>query len=185
MAVTSKLKTPYLDKFRAINGGSYSRDDSISTYARRDKLVQRYAWAVPNKKAIETIVDHSPIIEIAAGSGYWASLAEQLGADVDAYDKEPWEDTWTDVLEGTDAVVDAYPERSLFLCWPPYGAPVADDALQNYDGMTVIYVGEGKGGCTGDKDFHKRLEQNWRLEEQVSIPQWWGIHDTLRVYKRM
>lgn len=184
MQSVNKLENPYLDKFKAIGGDSYSRNFTLNTYGKRDELVKKYAWAVPNTEAIKTIAKYSPIIEIAAGSGYWASLVKQVGADIDAYDKSPWEKTWTDVLEGTESVANAYPNRTLFLCWPPYGAPVASNALKEYEGFTVIYVGEGPEGCTGDEEFHDLLNRNWMLEETVNIPQWRGIHDTLYVYKR-
>lgn len=79
----------------------------------------------------------------------------------------------------------AHPDRVLFLCWPPYDDTMAAEALLNYTGDTVIYVGEGPGGCTGDDLFFHLLEKGWDerawLYEHV---QWSGIRDHIFVYSR-
>ena len=77
-----------------------------------------------------------------------------------------------------------FPERTLFLCWPPYRGAMASKSLEFYAGKTVIYVGEGHGGCTGDDKFHRMLECGWEEVEEVEIPQWDGIHDRMWVYRR-
>ena len=60
----------------------------------------------------------------------------------------------------------------------------ARHALACYDGGTVIYVGEGEEGCTGDEAFHERLKQHWRCVRQVAIPQMPYVHDWLWIYHR-
>lgn len=37
-------------------------------------LIDRYSCVIANENALETIAKYSPIIEIGAGSGYWAYL---------------------------------------------------------------------------------------------------------------
>jgi len=76
------------------------------------------------------------------------------------------------------------PNRNLFLCWPPYEEPLAYTSLKKFKGKYVIYVGEGYGGCTGCNRFHNLLEKEFDLEETVDIPQWFGIHDSMYIYKR-
>lgn len=161
--------------------------------AARNYAVVTWACAVPNDLAIETLVRHSPIVEIGAGTGYWARLAAEAGADVVAYDlhRPCWAGNgakgvgaYFDVRRGGQNAVRQHQERTLFLCWPPYRSGMAMACLKDYEGGTVIYVGEGDGGCTGDDRFHEALERNWECIRMVDIPQWFGMHDQMYVYKR-
>jgi hypothetical protein len=158
-------------------------------FARRKVLVKQYAWAVPNDAAIKTCVQYSPLVEIGAGTGYWASVITKHGGDVVCYDKAPYKNTWADgehflVTRGGPNRVRKHRDRTLFLCWPPLHDPMAYDALRAYRGRFVLYVGEGGSGCTGDKRFHRLLEKYFDEIAVVDIPQYGGIHDTLMVFQR-
>jgi len=95
----------------------------------KGRLRKKFAWSIPTPAAIVAIANHSPILEIGAGSGYWAYLLRKHGADVLAYDRKPyrlypdaaWHHTpaWTGVTEGRARKAKKFPERSLMLCWPP------------------------------------------------------------------
>jgi len=62
---------------------------------------------------------------------------------------------------------------------------MAAECLIAYKGQTVIFVGEGWGGCTGDDLFHDHLSSDFeKVEDYYDLPQWEGIHDYLAVYKR-
>lgn len=155
--------------------------------AIRGRWVDRYAWAIPNEDTISTVAQFSPIVEVGAGNGYWAYLLEQKDADVECYDKEPPECVWHPVQEGTEDVLenDAYDDRALFLCWPDYSTPMAVDCLENYEGDTLIYVGEGPGGCNASDAFFDQLDDGeWQRAHQLAIPQWEGLHDDLSIYHR-
>jgi hypothetical protein len=160
-------------------------------------LVQRYSFAIPTDRAIAALAKLSPLVEIGAGRGYWAYLLRQAGADIVAFDTYPrcyadsgwWQPDqgggpWTEISYGGPERAARYPERTLFLCWPPYGADMAVRALRAYRGQVVAYVGEGEGGCTGDAAFHARLEREWDMEKRIGLPQWSGIHDDLTIYRR-
>lgn len=161
------------------------------------------------------------MVEIGAGGGYWSMLLQQHGVDVAAYDPEPpgatddphWHSgrAWTAVQQGDHAKSADHPTRTLLLCWPSYNEPWAAQAIEAYQGDTVIYVGEGPGGCTGDDRMHALLGDRsgcWHHDEdyntvpcpedclanvpalfgrvaEVAIPQWAGIHDTLSVFRRI
>ena len=45
-------------------------------------------------------------------------------------------------------------------------------------------MGEGAGGRTADARFHQTLEEAFALKEEIFIPQFPGIHDTVIVYER-
>lgn len=182
MSIKQKLENPYLDKFKSIVNKS-DRYNPLPYYKRQD-LVKKYAWAVPDENAIEKIVSYSPIVEIGAGSGYWAWLIEQAGGDIICYDEFPWDDSYSEVREAEESAVNKHADRSLFLCWPPLSTDMGSNALSHYEGDAVLYIGEGKGGCTGSDMFHRTLDQDYDLEEVVNIPQWPYVYDSLYIYKR-
>jgi hypothetical protein len=173
------------------------RSGLTSFHARR-VACDRFAWAVPHPGTLDVLASLSPIIEMGAGAGYWALLLRLRGAHVIAYDRDPPYGTyaqhrnhwhrgtivpWSPVRRGGPEVLKHHRVPTLFLCWPPYAEPFAYNCLKAYRGRRVAVVGE-HGGCTGDDKFEELLEAAWEIEREVSMPQWWGIHDYLRVFKR-
>ena len=184
----SERSNSYIEKFNSLK----SRQDCFDN---RQILCQKYAWAVPNEEAINVLLSHQPLIEVGAGTGYWASLVRKKGGQVIATDVLPapskgnhWHalagSAWTEVLPGDETVVRQYPGSTLFLSWPPETNRCAYNALKLYKGNVLIYVGEDAGGCTGTKEFHDTLAREWHLVKQVEIPQWPGVYDMLYVYAR-
>jgi len=154
-------------------------------------MCREYSFAIPTKEAIQEVAKLSPLIEIGAGSGYWASLLKKAGATVEAFDKFPKENkykftkTYTNIKTADEKILKDFPENyNLFLCWPNYDNDFAYNALSNFKGHFLAYIGEGKGGCTGNNKFHDLLKQKWIESKTVSIPQWDGIHDQLYIYRR-
>lgn len=171
----------------------YSRM-GVSQFAVRNDLCHKFAWACPNDEALELIAAQGPIIEIGAGTGYWAHLLRsRYHVNILAYDYKPpskgksWyhrgHGSWTGVVHGRPVKAKKHPDRALFLCWPPLYSRMAKEALRHYKGDTVIYVGE-QGGCTGTPEFEDTLYEEWNEVKTVRIPQWDGIHDYLFLYKR-
>ncbi len=169
--------------------------DSFKYHAFRPRFVFKYAWSIPHKKALEAIASYGPIVEIGAGSGYWAYLLANMGVDIVAYDNAAGSKTytetcfaywklWFEVEKGDERMAAEHKDRALFLCWPPYNSPMAEKALKNYKGETVIYIGEGRGGCTANDKFFINLEKNFDQVESVELHVWPGIHDRLEIFKR-
>jgi hypothetical protein len=165
------------------------------------KYTRQYAWAIPNDKALEKIAKCTPLVEVGAGTGYWAWLLRQLGVDIFAVDRcppggsnmskngfHPEASTWTEVFSADETVLDSIKDRSLFLCWPPSDHPMAFETLSRFKGNTFSFVGEDWPSCaTGNKDFFELLHRDWVLEAdcgRVRIPQWPGRKDFLWVYRR-
>lgn len=176
-----------IDIFR----GYHADDRVVEAWKIQRTMRHEYAWAIPDDFALDIIVSHSPIVEIGAGKGYWAALLAERGADIICYDEKPYENNWMvgpnrffDVVLGGPTKANRHPNRTLFLCWPPYSTSMAADALRAYQGKTVIYIGEGDGGCTGDDNFHALLNR-WNKITDYSIPTWYGLHDYLSVYRRI
>jgi hypothetical protein len=156
---------------------------------------QTYAWAIPDDDAIDILVKLSPIVEIGAGRGYWAGLAASAGADIVAFDANPpdssgvnkWHrqsGTFFEVLKADADIVGMFPDRTLFLCWPPHGSDVALRAVRNYKGKTVVYVGDKRQVFSGTPQFYKEMSTYFTQVRVLDIPRWPGIDDRLEVWQR-
>ena len=158
------LGNPYLEAWKRTRGRAQATD--------RDVLVRQFGLAVPDERVLRLIERHAPrgVLELGAGTGYWARLLHDRGIDVVAYDIAPppsaenrWfagQPTWHPVRSGDEHVVADHPERTLLLVWPTrnedWAATAADMHLRN-GGQRLIYVGEPPGGRTGDLRLHAVL----------------------------
>jgi len=170
------------------------------------ELAHCFAWAIPNQQALEIIHSYGPIVEMGAGTGYWARMLQDMGTDIIPYDYRPPDmagkrdsqgflmeqniyctTQYTDVLEGMPDILSQHQDRSLFLCWPPVGK-MANDCLNHwFKGQYLIYVGEfdsETGGCTANHIFCARLEREFALIQRCQIPTWPGHSDELMVWER-
>jgi hypothetical protein len=86
-------------------------------------------------------------------------------------------------LTGVQAV-QQYPDHTLLIVWPDYGQRWVSATLRAYRGETVLYVGEGKAGCTGDAAFHAALAERFRDVSVHPIPQFENYHDALHICRR-
>lgn len=162
----------------------------------RPELCARYTWSIPTPGDIAFLrqqLDGQGVVEIGAGSGYWAWQMTQAGIDTIAYDPHPpgpgnqfnQHRLYHPVAVGNHEIAAYHPDRALMLCWPSYGASFAKQALHHYRGDTVIYIGEGEGGCCADDRFHRILERDY--DEAARSPlhvTYWGIHCSLTVWRR-
>lgn len=202
----TKIQNDYLEAFLAKPSARSYLDYSVRDFEGRPRyidirkeMVHKYSWAVPALPALEALHALGPLVEIGAGLGYWAFLLRQLGADILAYDEEPdpLKNTytseeaarikivpWTEVLKGGPEKAWEHRNRALFLCWPPYDDPMAYRCLVQYGGQRIALIGEGRGGCTADDKFFRRLHAGWEQTDEIDIPQWDGIHDYLSIYRR-
>lgn len=200
----------------------------------RDFVTTQWAWAITSPESlayITTVLDGRPVVEIGAGSGYWAWMLSQLDVDIVAYDKAPLnhKDSWfgdarVSLMEERRGSLGVTPQeyfpvqvggpekaaehsdRVLFMVWPPYGSSMASEAVLAFEGDTIIFIGEGSGGCTADNAFfglmggdcgcwdqdddgndihdHDPIEQLFTEASNAEMVQWGGIHDWLTVYRR-
>ncbi len=140
----------------------------------RSNLTNYYAHAVPTEQALAMMGAFGPIVEIGAGSGYWSALLKARGTEVKAYDA--WlgstyapEITWAPVMTGDAKSAALHPDHALFLCWPS-GNGAAYDALANYKGKRLLYVGEMDSDIMADERFFSALKQDWRMTGRVTVP---------------
>ncbi len=186
---------PYLTAVRAARRAAALTEDPRRTlYRARLDLVHRYAWAIPSPRAIERLRDFGPLVELGAGTGYWARLIDNAGGDVLAYDVAPGPRNqfhepllYYPVRPGGPEVLTEHEDRTLFLCWPPSGQhrlAMSGPALAAYPGRRLVYVGEPRHGCTGDSRFFTQLGRHWRLVSTHAIPHWPHVYDEMFVYER-
>jgi hypothetical protein len=162
--------------------------------ARRRELAASYAWAIPDQPALAELVALGPLVEAGAGTGYWAALIGARGGDVVAYDvappggpapnaHHPGRHTWTDVRPGDSVTaVREHPDRTLFLCWPPYDDEAGYQAIRAYRGFVVAYVGDAR--ATGTPRLHRELALNWTPDSTIGLPTWPGVADRLVIFRR-
>ncbi len=163
----------------------------------RIAYVQTYAWALCDEQAIALAAQYGPILEVGSGTGWWAALLQMAGVDIIATDVLSDDEssnhrkaiTWTDIAQmSSREAVNRYRGRTLMLVWPDDSYnQMATAALRAYEGDTVIYVGEGSGGCCAGDGFFKELNDDrlWKMVASHSLAQWDGIHDHMTVWARV
>jgi len=153
-------------------------------FGERKHLVEEYSWAIPTKDVIQYCAQFDELLEIAAGNGYWASLVQEMGGDIQPTDKSPPEDTYTEVEENSwQNLMPEIRERPVLMVWPPYDEGVAAGVARQSPNH-ILYVGESRGGCTGEDEFFDIVEEQYGLVGKLDIPSYTGIHDNFFHYAR-
>jgi hypothetical protein len=179
-------------------------EEMLAKHDLRAQCILRFGFAILTTEVVEVLRHFSPILEVGAGSGYWAYELQKAGIDCLATDpgtgkygnflrltrsklNEPmhWTKWWTNVEKLTAAeAIKKYPERNLLMVWPDYDEPWPAEALKVYRGDVVLYVGESDGGCTGNDEFHEILNEKFPHRGHIWIPQHEHVHDGLYVHSK-
>ena len=140
--------------------------------AERDEGIARYGFGLPTEEALDLVAAVSPdgVVEVGAGTGYWAHLLTTRGVDVVAYDADPppsasntWfagREPWHPVRIGDERDAARHSDRTLLLVWPTKDESWPADVVRSFHhagGGRLVYVGEAPGGRTGDLRFHALL----------------------------
>ena len=173
------------------------RDKGMDLYKRydaREKFRTGVSWHVPTQSLIDLLKIYSPLVSVGSGFAYTESIAKEHGVDIIPTDINPnkgngWcrgGEYFCDVkeLEAVSAVK-KYRKRNVFMAWPPYDTDMAYRvALNMFPGSTLIYVGEGWGGCNGDDQFFQYLNDQFVETDFLAIPRWFGLNDYCSVYRK-
>jgi hypothetical protein len=164
----------------------------LREFELRESFIKRYGFAILTREAIEAIRPYAPLLEIGAGSGYWAYELRNYGIDVIATDSQHeafgwfrsenvkqgrWDKTYVEIEQLTSVeAVRKYPNRNLLVVWPSYRESWAADALGLFTGQVVVYMGEWGSACAEDR-FFDLLDQGFSDRISVRMPHFWGLYD--------
>jgi len=141
-------------------------------------LRNAHAWSVPTEHALAAVARYSPIVELGAGNGTWASALRARGVDVLAFDTPLWSAEFSDssavarisvdlaaveegtplmgqrhggVLQGGPEMASSESDRTLVLMWPDYAGRgrYGISCLRGYSGSVLVLVGEWRGATFG------------------------------------
>lgn len=191
--VEQRLFDPALDEERR-----EALDEAVCALVTED-VIARYAWAIPDERALRVVAHFAPVLEIAAGGGYWSACLRARGVDVVCADKLTGggDATWTHVLRAGPKLCKKHADRALLLVYPDdfetSAKSVALRCLENYAGMTVIHAGELFGsarlmehpwGRSTADEFQVRLAERFHKVLEVPLPSWPYSRDSLTVWRR-
>jgi len=173
---------------KIVSGGGWF---SIEDVVLRDVTIKRFGFSIPCTEAVERLVKLSPLLEVGSGSGYWAKILRDAGADIIATDLgeatdffQTWAGADVQKMSADDAVL-KWPDRNVFVSWPSYDESWAGEmAAKIRPGKMLAYIGEGRCGCTADAGFFDLLRDGFEEVDSVAIPKWECIHDYLEIYRR-
>lgn len=178
----------YLEAFRELEDKTTFKGQQW--FGERERLVEEYSWAIPDERVLPYLSEFGEIIEVGAGSGYWAYAVNKEGGDVMPYDIDPPKtkdmggDAWTHVERANvfnmDEEVFEYP---ILLVWPALNEGVATEVADRGP-PHILYVGETRGGCTGEDEFFDLLDERYGLVAKIELPSYAGVHDDFYHYVR-
>lgn len=183
-----------IDRFAA--GGMTKAKTFVAV--ERQSLIGQYAFAIPTAETLSIVARYSPLVEIGAGSGYWAMCLASCGADIIAYDLYPpgaadpvniadrnwhFRKSFYSVQKGDELSAASHIDRTLFLCWPPPENPMACRALEAYiksGGHTAIVIGQMNPLSMGDVKFYELLKSLATIERR-RIHGWPGMTEEILI----
>ena len=162
-----------------------------------------FSYAIPTDEAITEILNYSPIVEMFAGSGYWAWVLKNKGCNIELYDNHsfsikqneyypalcPNPYYWIKPKTATPDILkeNRFHNYTLFLCWPPdenIGKEAAE-CLKFYTGNKLIYIGQKENGKTGGKIFFNKLKKEWSPNKIIKLPSWSNFYSCeLYIYNK-
>ncbi len=156
-------------------------------------LAQHYAYVFPSDSTLALLARLGPLVEIGAGTGYWAHRLRSISVDIVAFDQAPLDGErtnryhsrtrpWTRVEQGDQTVLSGYADRGLFLCWPPLFSSLGD-CLTYYRGDTVAYIGDG-GYRTARLDLLHEAFTKVATAPVRALDPYPGVRPQLTIWKR-
>ena len=127
--------------------------------AEDEEAQEKYAWAIPDERALRICAEFAPLVEMGAGAGYWARLLRERGVEIAAYDRDVGAEAraagvgvapWTEVRQGSAEVLGqaGHAGAALLLMYPDDleegedAIPLSLASLEAFEGETLIHVGE-------------------------------------------
>eukprot|EP00755_Sulcionema_specki_P003899 Sspe_Gene.3953::Locus_1320_Transcript_1_1_Confidence_1.000_Length_2410::g.3953::m.3953 len=142
----------------------------LNAFSRESMAMRRkWAWSIPTREALDLMAQHSPLVEVGAGGGYWAKQLSEMGCDIEAWDTSgEWNAGWNAVASGGEGlagterwfegmkvggpeVVRSAGSRTLLLMWPDYlgEGTYGMECVEGYSGEVLLLVGEWRDSTLG------------------------------------
>jgi len=149
---------------------------------RKNFVASKWCCAVPSPEVLRLIATYSPLIEVGAGSGYWADQLHRLGANIIALDNGlDYKPKYFDV--NLDLNFDLYSERTLLLIWPSDGLNWAYDLLAKLKWNKIIYIGEWRNGHMATSDFFDKIESDFSIHNVIQMHRYPGWKDSCYIFE--
>ena len=152
-------------------------------------LRDRYGWGLPCKESLdaasEACTASGCLVEVGAGSGYWAAVLRARGIDVLAVDTgndRHWSRSWGVIahMRGEDAIA-RNPGIPVLACWPDPG--LGEGIIKAMKpGSTMLRTGPRR--VTGGERFKDRLDDAMDLVSSAPGLTASGGADTLDTLSR-
>ncbi len=116
------------------------------------KITNRVASAIASVLSPDAVV-----LDPFAGKGYAAKAFRQVGIPTIATDDNSWQDSQVENLDAL-ASLEKYGNQitTVLLSWLPSSGidvKVVQKIRKEYPHLTLIHIGEGRGGCTGSEAY--------------------------------
>jgi hypothetical protein len=178
----------------------YRDDEFLALVKAREECVQRGTFIIVDQiwtRKLAQWIGKRKVLEIMAGKGWLAKALSEQGVDIIATDNGSWfhrknshhHSTFPDVflvekLNALSAIKRYGGERDLLLVSWPYMDKDIFYAAKLWDSISggggIIYIGEGKGGCTACDEFFAHFSEYEDVQE-FPLKQWCGYHDSVRI----
>lgn len=176
----------------SFNDYTSSADEIVGRHRQRDLFIKEFGFAIPCAEAIEACAAYAPLVEVGAGSGYWAKLIAHRAGPRAVVATDPvlsyqfqfkhgsYYLTWP--LQAKTAVR-RFPDRNVLLVWPGLDATWPTQCLKAMRvGRVLLSVDEGAGGCCGADSYFAVLGDCFEEITTIELPMFDGIHDRMTVW---
>jgi hypothetical protein len=168
-------------------------------------LLSVYPEYIPTDEAVDTLSELQPILEVGAGSGYWAYVLENAGVDIVATDPYPVDVSreylsgecetisrsgprsveleggapklpWTEIKIADHTVIQECSGKTVMSCHPPADSDWNKEMLDLIDsGQQFVFVGGWYPSPDATPFFFDELKE-WELLDMFPVYDWRTMH---------
>lgn len=185
---------PYLTHFLALKRSGLLEGAHAEWADVRSSAIYAFSYSIPSFEVLDELANLGPVVEMGAGSGYWAWMLSQQGVMIECFDSESHLQSpkWFDVKKGDPTDLSRFKNSTLLMVWPPSDSTFSESCLDHYPGQNLVYVGNLSDTGpesnalpkTATPAFHKRLLENFRLVKTIELPHWPGFKDHAYFFRR-
>lgn len=172
----------------------YEKNLYIEWYSLREIFCKEVNWSIICEEMINLVKKYArpPIYDIMAGTGFFATALNSVGietipSDISIPPRNKYVKKQYCKIRKCNAlkVVREFNKPSdIILSWPPYGCKISHLLLRLLPSKSrVFYIGEF-WDCCGSEEMIDEFEKNFKMLEEIEIPKFDCIHDTMMVWEK-